>query len=186
MAKKKTARRVPVDPVLIFINARGFYHAAGVIDREGEIPALLWPKIACSVFALELYLKCLHRIRRRYIEGHDVGRLFGSLSRVDRSRVTELYDASIQGHPNYQGFVDRGLLLDIDSVLTRASDMFIRGRYWHEHALPRPDRNGITSNVGIDRLSGSIGLYVIELRPDFPGRANRFQFPFTAIPQQVK
>ena len=93
------------------------YHAAGLIDHEGDIPPLLWPKIACAVFALELYLKCLHRVRRRYIEGHNVQHLFAALSAADRTRITDIYSDAITKHPHFKDFIDNGLLVDIDSVL---------------------------------------------------------------------
>lgn len=153
-----------------------------MIDAAGDVPALLWPKVACAVFGLELYIKCLHRVRRRYIEGHNVKILFAALSKADRNRVTDIYNDIIKGHPNYADFTAHGILLDIDSVLTRASDMFIKGRYWHESFLPATDANGVSSNIGVDRLSDSIRLRIFEIHPNYPERASKFKFDFAGIP----
>src|SRR5688572_15206004 len=115
MAKKKKHRRKPIDPLHLFINARGFSIASGLIDREGDVPALLWPKCACAAFSLELYFKCLLRVRRRYAENiHDPKLLFAELSKADQKRVTEIFDRVITEHPCYAQFVANDIKLNID------------------------------------------------------------------------
>jgi hypothetical protein len=165
----------------MFMNARGFAVAAAAVDAQGEVPMLLWPKVACTAFSLELYLKCLHRLRRRYIEGHNVAALFAKLSKADRTRVTTVFDEVKQGHPSYSHFVAAGVLMDIDSVLQRASDMFVTSRYWHELNLPSSDSSGLTSNAGVDRLCDSIRLVITEIKPDIVELAQNVRFPFAQV-----
>ena len=83
MAKKKKKRLKPVDPLQIFGNAHRFAMTAKLLDQKKEPEIYKIPAFVNEAFAVELFLKALHRIRRRRPFGHDLHTLFHELSKSD-------------------------------------------------------------------------------------------------------
>lgn len=183
MAKKQKRRRGRIDPFTIYINARGFWFASEVLGKQPHESILMWPLMSNQAFALELHLKCLHRLRRRYVAGHDIGDLFYKLSKADQRTLARYYIESVRSHPNYLEFAAKGLPLDMESALTRSSDMFIKGRYWHEGELPRRDAGGFSSSAGLGQITDAINRLLLELNPDWPEKIHAFRFSLPGIRQ---
>ena len=169
MVKKK--RHKPVDALHIIVNARSYLLAALVIEKQPINPMLLWPKLACIAFSLELHLKCLHRVRRRYSVGHNAKRIFEKLSKADRKRIAELHDKKVKKHPGYSQTVSVKCGTDFESVLVRASDLFEKTRYWHEQILPHADSLGAQGSFGMDCLIDAVKDVILESKPDLLERA---------------
>ena len=121
-------------------------------------------------------LKCLHRLRRRTIKGHNSHELFFKLGRSDRRKIAVYLLEIVRQHPNYLEFFSYGVKFDVDSVLQRASDMFTKARYWHELELPSADNQGHSSNAGIGSLTDAIARLILELRPEWKDKIANFRF----------
>jgi len=164
MAKKKS-QGTPIEAVELYINAYSFRAASIVLNAHPDKHLLFWPMVVNEAFALELFIKCLHRVRRRTLTGHDVEHLFERLSVPDRRRIAKYYQEIVVGHPLYAEFIAKGVLFDVESVLARSKDTFTRARYWHEKIRPSSDKLGIVSNAGVGSLCDAINLLTVELRP---------------------
>lgn len=165
MKKKPNRGGKPSEPVQVFINAYSFRASSIALNAQPEKHLFFWPMVVNEAFALELFIKCVHRVRRRDLWGHDVQYMFGKLTKRDRKAITQRYDAIVQRHPLYDKFVDMGVALDIDSVLMRSKDAFPRVRYWHERTMPNRDAQGKVSNAGVGSLCDAIMQFLVELRP---------------------
>ena len=125
-------------------------------------------------FCLEIYLKCLHRIRgREPPRGHDQKKLFYALSRSDRSRIEKIclkYCSNSVRDP-VTGKVRK--VWDTDSVLDRSSDLFTKARYGYE--LPV----AIGGNAGMQEVIFAIDLIIIGKHPDWLERFARLRSIYT-------
>lgn len=180
MAKKKPRRMKapkPNDPVLLFLNAKGFDLTTRIVDGyKGKASLLIWPKLANEAFALELYLKCLHRIRRRKIRGHDIAKLFEQLSKADRKKISKYLIEIVREHPDYLLMFSKGMKFDAESVAARASTIFIRARYWSDLDLPSADADEFVSNAGVGNMSDAVSRLILQLRPEFAEQVKSFRF----------
>jgi hypothetical protein len=180
MAKKRPLRiksPKPNDSLMLFLNARGFDFITRIVDQhQGNKSLLLWPKLANESFALELYLKCLHRIRRRKVWGHDIKKLYDQLSVVDRKKISQYLLDIVRGHADYLLMYSKGVPFDAESVAMRASKMFARARYWSDLDLPDPDDKGFVTNAGIGNFADAIRKLILELRPDYDDQVKNFRF----------
>lgn len=131
--------------------------------------------------SLEIHLKCLHRVRRRYIEGHDVRMLFDKLSKADKRRIKEIFNRAMKDHACYAEILASGVPLDVESVLTRASNMFVAMRYCYEGKWLTRDSSGWVGNAGVDRLADSIRDLIIELHPEYAERCDDLTLELTEI-----
>jgi hypothetical protein len=180
MAKKKPRRikgpQKPRDPLLMFLNARGFGLAAQIVNTHPKDKSLLmWPLIANESFALEMYLKCLHRIRRRKIRGHDIGVLFEQLSKADKKTITTYLLDFVRGHRDYLLMFSKGVSFDASDVARRATS-FVNARYWSDLDLPAGDEHGFVGNMGVGSLMDAVVRLILELRPDWPEKVANFRF----------
>lgn len=167
MSKKKPKRRKPTEPVFVFINAQAFQLAAEALNVQPDKHIFMYPMAANEAFSLELYLKTLHRVRRRYVEGHDIEAIFRRLTVTDQQAIELRYNARIMAHRQYHLAVAHGLKLDLDSVLRRCKDAFIKIRYWHEGKMPSQNDDGKVSNAGTGTMCDAIRDYIIDLRPEW-------------------
>jgi hypothetical protein len=169
------------DPLIMYIAARAFWYAAEAINAQHAESLRLWPYAANQSFSLELHLKCLHRLRRRRITGHNVQRIFERLGKADQKRITRYLAERLEQIPEFKVASASGIPFDIHSVLMRASDMFTKSRYWYELELPAADAKGYSGTHGIGQLIDAVNRYIIELRPDWPNMAANFRL---TLPQR--
>jgi hypothetical protein len=166
MAKKAAKRRrKPIDPQKMLISVCGFREAAKLLDGHEVRHIFSTPMIVNETFALELAIKTLHRIRRRYATGHDIENLFEALSAADQSAIEVHYEADIRKHEWYEWAIKRGVLLDSKSVLVRSKDTFAKFRYRYEESPPSTDSKGIASNAGAGSLTDAIVYRIIDIKP---------------------
>jgi hypothetical protein len=175
---KNGRRRKTIDPFLVFVNARSFQLAATVIDAQPQKDFFLWPTIVTESFSLELHIKCLHRLRRRNLWGHDVRELFYKLSKRDQRQTAKYLQEVVSQHPLYSQATSEGIHLDVDSILMRASNMFMRARYWHELEMPNRDSYGHATTAGIGPLSDAVMQLILDLRPDWREKIKTVKFKF--------
>jgi hypothetical protein len=137
-----------------------------------------------EAFSLELYLKCLYRIRRRHGRGgHNVSELFNGLSKRDRENIERHVNEVIDDEPAFtRESVRLNVPIDIASILQRTSNMFPVGRYWHEGILPSPDAKGNRSNLGTTALIEAIVRAIYDVHPEWEGR--RIKFVFGGAPKK--
>lgn len=188
MAKKKKRKRYPpLDPFDAFVNAWGFHSSATVLDRRKETNVFAYPVMVNAALSLELFLKCLHFVRRRRkkAHGHNLFQLFHDLTKADQSRITFHLDRILEIHPLTPRMINSSILLDVDSILIRANGMFENLRYWHENIRPGSDSSGRATSAGIEPLANALLLFLLELHPEWEERFRRFTegtLPFTRIP----
>jgi hypothetical protein len=164
MARKKKRKR-PFDPVMLLVNAQSYLASSVVLDAQPNKVIFLWPMITVEAFALELFIKCLHRVRRRTVEGHDIHSLYHKLSVSDQKKIAKYFAAIVSRHPDYEWAVANRTHFDVESVLLRNKDMFTKTRYWHEGAPPNRDSFGSYGNAGTGSLAEAIRDLIFELRP---------------------
>jgi hypothetical protein len=171
MSKDNPLTPDDAEAVKIFINARGFQIAAIALDaQQGPARKLLfWPMVVNEVFALELFVKALLRLRGTVAKGHDINALFKKLGAVDKRRIDEFFHEIIQHHPAYQWGLENNISFDVESVLLRNRETFKNARYWHEGTPPSPDAEGKVSNAGTGTLSDAIWRLILQ---DYPSWAD--------------
>ncbi|HEX3725126.1 MAG TPA: hypothetical protein VHV08_02745 [Pirellulales bacterium] len=129
---------------------------------------LFWPTVVCEAFSLELFLKCLHAIRGiPHKQKHDVETLFGVLSTTDKDTTTKYFHEIVQLHPQHSLALMHGVSFDIEAVLQRTKDAFIKVRYWHEGTPPSADASGKISNAGVGSLCDALNRFIDEIRPEW-------------------
>ena len=66
-------KRKPHPALDVYINATSFRMAADELARLAENDSMyIWPVMVNEALCLELYLKCVRRLRRRYGRTHDI------------------------------------------------------------------------------------------------------------------
>ncbi len=124
----------------------------------------------------ELYLKCLHKIRRRNKWGHDIAKLFDDLVPADKKAIAKSLLEIVKEHADYPAMASAGVSFDAESVAQRASTAFTHARYWFELNLPDADDKGYVSNAGIGNFSDAIVRLISTLRPDWNERSKLFRW----------
>jgi hypothetical protein len=123
---KKRKRLRAIDTFDAFVNARSFDCTATVLDRRQEKNLFAYPMMVNEALSLELYLKCLHfvRRRRRRTHTHNICELFDRLSKLDKRKIREHFDQLLPKHPLINKMIADGYQLDINSVLARTNGVF--------------------------------------------------------------
>ena len=137
--------------------------------------------MSIETLALELYLKCLHKIRRRRVWGHDITQLFDKLSNADKKTISKSLLEIVRQHADYFTMCSLGVSFDAESVAQRASNAFEKARYWCELNLPDADDQGHISNAGIGNFSDAIVRLILKLRPDWNERSKLFRLNLPGI-----
>jgi hypothetical protein len=165
-------QRNQFNPVHAFGNAKAFFNAANAIKRStGDGPLRLQPAMVCIAFSLEVLLKCLHHLRgRHYDQGrdaHNVQFLFGKLDSADKKTITDTFDSLMKQDPSFSALVENNKAVDIDSVLARASELFVTMRYCHEGGPLPTDSQNDYGDVGIGRLVVAVKDFILQLHPEY-------------------
>lgn len=166
----------------LYLNARGFYLAARLLDSHPSHKSLLmWPMISNETFALELFLKCLHRIRGHKHRGHNTEKLFNALGTKDQITIDRYLLEIVQRHKDYTLMCEKGVRFDAGFVVQRARTAFETARYWFEGKLPDADDDGFVSNAGIGNLCDAIRKLILDSNPTWTEHELNFRF---ALPGQ--
>jgi hypothetical protein len=178
MAKKPKPRRKPIDARRLYINACTYLWASRELAASKNIQLTHNPMIMCEAFALELMLKCLHRIRRRNIFGHNISTvIWPKLSKADQHAIVRYHSKLVAAHPQVKWAKSNGVSLKLDEILKRANS-FVSVRYWHEGDAGSVDSANIVSHAGVSELLTAVWCRIIFLRPRW--RTTRFSLPALA------
>lgn len=148
--------KVEPEPVKVFLHASAFHKsydllcratAAEIEDgtdngltRDQRVGIIAHPAMVLSVFASELYLKCLLCIENGKVPAtHNLEKLFDALEVATRHELDDLWDADIR-HPVKQGVLDhirstpagQDLRLDLRYALAKGANAFVELRYFYE------------------------------------------------------
>lgn len=189
------ARKKLPDAFDVFVNAWGYQSTSTLLDQRVERNVFAAPSIVNEALSLELYLKCIHILRRRRPRkfGHDVCKLFSNLSKSDRRSLREYYDQLLAQYPLALKILRDGVLIDIESVLQRANGIFESMRYWHELPQFPKDSNGRSTSAGTSVLINACIQFLLEVRPDWQQRFESFartgherlSFHYHALPDHM-
>jgi hypothetical protein len=120
-----------------FRTAEAFLEASEVLHADGKAGndrLLVIVFATLAAFQLEMYLKCLLLVEEGlHREGHDVLKLFQSLSVKTQAELTQAHETYIADCPEFLALLkSRNLSADVLSLLDRARDAFRDFRYAHE------------------------------------------------------
>lgn len=171
------------DPHALFRHAAAFERASErLAPTAGEPPEALAPYVVNSVFALELYLKCLLVcVKGKYPQVHSVQALFFDLPEDETYRVRKLHRQIFKAHAAGSGLAEvRGSRADrpgrqnlgndldlradhrFDEILAGAKDAFTVARYRYEDAPGAPE--GIPD---VSVIIASVRGRLLALRPEW-------------------
>jgi hypothetical protein len=125
-----------------------------------------------SALSLEIYLKCLHRVRRRKPpRGHNQKEIFDALSRKDRLDIEKRYLENYKGPTEALSWKQK---VTLDSALNRASVYFTGIRYGYERPSPRSPEiegmPGLLGNIGIPNATLSVRAVILSKHPEWEQR----------------
>lgn len=186
MAKKRKRPRgrklksefPPDSPVLVFINAMSWQTVVRTLNVQTHHKEILkWPTMVAEALCLELFIKAVHRMRRRkIIKSHGIRADYGRIGRSDRKTIEKYLAESMALHPSYEAAVARGAKLDADSILMRAENMFVHGRYWHELIMPGEDTDKQIGNPGLSNLNDGLRNLILDVHPEWLNAVEHFKF----------
>ena len=142
----KKAPQMALDPLKIFVHASRFHESnirlRGSVpaDKPEHVPRVAHPAMMLSVFASELYLKCLLSMEIGKVPNtHHLKALFRDLQPATRERLEDLWDQDIR-RPQRQRVLDhirtlpggQNLRLDLAYALDVGANSFIELRYLYE------------------------------------------------------
>jgi len=164
------------DPLQIFIKANGYSNAYDILsdikDRE-MMKTIAQPAMVFAAFASELFLKCIASIEVASVpHGHDLKKLFDSLSAERRQRITVLWDRSVSLRADFLQHIEQqtGIPIprDIDSALNNGREAFKLLRYSYEKR--EKDVEFSLSDLPIVLL-----MAVLEIKPEWKAASLRYQ-----------
>jgi hypothetical protein len=135
-----------LDPFLIFQHASHFHESDHRLrntvprDQPDQVPLVAHPAMVLSVFASELYLKCLLCIEMGKVRNtHNLKVLFRDLQPATRRRLEDLWDQDVQRPERRRVFdhirslpMGRDLRLDLIYALDIGANSFTELRYFYE------------------------------------------------------
>jgi hypothetical protein len=131
-----------LDPLKIYMNAERYSAAYVVLRRAGDndpqlMSVLASPHMVMSVFASELYFKCLHCIETGTVpETHNLKALFRGLSVLSRNRIEQLWNAHAPRLEEMwrmiEGVTGKPIPRDFAAQLDMSAQAFTKLRYIHE------------------------------------------------------
>jgi hypothetical protein len=135
-----------LEPLKIFVHASHFHESdhrlrnTVPLDQPKQLVLIAHPSLVLSVFASELYLKCLLCVETGLVpETHNLKLLFGKLLPLTQHRLEELWDADVR-RPERAKLFDfirtlpegKSLRLDLRHLLDIGANAFIEFRYVYE------------------------------------------------------
>lgn len=156
------------DPRRVFAQAEAFAAAADTLrPAPGAPPEALAPYIACSVFACELYLKCLLLLAKgKFPQIHNLQALFADLPAPEAGRVRRLHQRMYHSHfPAADASDPSAADARFDAILAGSRDAFHLARYLYEaHAR---QRDGIPD---VTPVLTAVRGRILTLEPGFAAR----------------
>lgn len=145
------APQTGLDPQKIFVHASTFHKSYellrnSVLPKDGSSPddqkvaLIAHPSMVLSVFASELYLKCLLCVETSKVPAvHDLEKLFMGLPVKTRHEIDDLWDTDIR-QPGKQAVLDKlretptgkEIKNDLRYALGKGADAFMELRYFYE------------------------------------------------------
>jgi hypothetical protein len=165
-------------PLAIFVIAEQFYWASVLATRvfrdatAGDerlqryirgVPNMDSATNACAAFSLELYFKCLIRIRRKPpATGHNLGKLFNAIAKRHQIAIRRYFNRNCN---DLRAYLEREFARAIpeplfDYVLANSKDAFEKMRYAYEGHPP--DTGWLASDI----LHGARNQ-ILKMHPDW-------------------
>lgn len=144
-----------------------------------NIPPMPAPIMACSAFALELYLKCLIRMERKpFSREHDLAKLFAALGKRNRAKIKRVWRANSETvrkyvEEQYKSEGETPPKVTFDFALNASRGAFQAFRYLHEF--------GVASNTGWlgDAILMAARHVILSKHPDWQGKQQASHLPQT-------
>ncbi len=160
----RTKEAQPFDLALAFHSAEAFDEVARVLHRaamQGHKYILPIAIVMNASFALETYLKCLVALESGvFLRGHDTLKLFRKLRSETQSALRAYHDNYISGKPEFEAAKQKGIKLDLDSLLKRGRNAFVDFRYAYESIPAGRD-------WGLGGLNHGLREEILKLRPEW-------------------
>jgi hypothetical protein len=171
--------KAAAEPAKVFEQAGCFYQALNVLNAVAPHPrqnlhgavTLNEPMIVLGALTTELFLKCLVSIETgKAAHGHDLKKLFDTLSADSRARIQHAWDTEIvPGRGKEWDRIEKyGLTMprDLPSALAKASQAFERIRYSYE---------GNTEGVHfyLQDLPTVLEKLILKMKPEFEAYRRR-------------
>ena len=141
-------RRVETPPLSIevFCHATAYWKSAASLGRHCNFPfPYNLPMVVYELFSLELFLKCLIKMRGKPIPRmHELSQLLSTLSKGDRDKIRSRYYKLRRAHHRPR--------VAWKSVIKRTSHLFDRARYHFEGTPWETDVAGYKGNQGVAEL----------------------------------
>jgi hypothetical protein len=172
-----------IDPFDVLISASMFHKATGILAQHGNDHSLAIPMMVYECMTVELYMKCL--LRQRGVSehtlknlGHDLKKLFHALDDVDRQKIDKYLQNVVASHPDQKRITEIGVPVDLDSILDRTCDLFVKARYWFEGNAFSMDSSGLTSNLGLSFLAAALKELIFEVKPEWRENLSQVKIKF--------
>jgi len=160
----KQKRSGQADSKLAFLSAEAFLEICKVLIaavRRGNMKILTLAIATNAAFSLEMYLKCLLLLEEgRAPYGHDIYRLFHSLSQSTRSELTKDHEAFVNSKPSFAAQARQtGTSTNLEELLKLGRNAFTAFRYAHEQIPSKTD-------FGLNGLTCCVRERILKLRPN--------------------
>jgi hypothetical protein len=118
--------------------------------------------------SIEIYLKCLRRVRGRApLKGHVLRQFFAALSLKDRRAIQRRYAITCKTF-KVNPITGKKRLVSIESALARAEAYFLFVRYGYELPTPRaPFADGSRGNSGMWEFVDAVRAVILDKHPDW-------------------
>ena len=150
-----------------------------------DVPHMPTAAMTNSALSLELYFKCLVRMRRKpFVREHDLQRLFGLIDPRDRAKIRSYFDAN---SGNMRAYVTREYqksgrpvpIVTLDWALSASKDAFVRMRYLFERGADKD-----TGWLG-DVIAEGARRAILDAHPDWERARQASLLPETSFGSSI-